>query len=200
MAEDDSTQRDTPTGIAAELATAGFEDVQEIGRGGFGVAYRCAQRALDRTVAIKVLTADGRTTCNDSSASSARWESSPGTRISSASFRSVLTASGRPYIVMQYHPAGSRDARIHKVGPLDWGDAVHIGVEVAGALVHSPLDRLTRAYPRCSEGPLAHRSGPESAGPAAFSDVPRVAPDSPALGQCGAFTARTGQSASNRTR
>ena len=44
------------------------------------------------------------------------------------------TASGRPYIVMQYHPGGSLDARIHTVGPIDWRDAVHIGVQVAGAL------------------------------------------------------------------
>jgi serine/threonine protein kinase len=82
MAEVDPTQRDLTAGIAEELAAAGFEDVHEIGRGGFGVVYRCAQRSLDRSVAIKVLTADlGPTTSNDSSASSAPWESSPGTRI-----------------------------------------------------------------------------------------------------------------------
>ena len=58
MAEVDPTQRDLTAGIAEELAAAGFEDVHEIGRGGFGVVYRCAQRSLDRSVAIKVLTAD----------------------------------------------------------------------------------------------------------------------------------------------
>src|SRR3979409_1227949 len=47
----------TPT-ITAELATAGFDDAREIGRGGFGAVYRCRQRSLERTVAIKVLTAD----------------------------------------------------------------------------------------------------------------------------------------------
>ena len=49
---------DLTPAIAAELAAAGFDDAEEIGVGGFGVVYRCLQRALDRTVAIKVLTAD----------------------------------------------------------------------------------------------------------------------------------------------
>ena len=38
------TQRGVPAGIAAELVAAGFEDPEEIGRGGFGVVYRCSQR------------------------------------------------------------------------------------------------------------------------------------------------------------
>jgi serine/threonine-protein kinase PknK len=52
-----STQRDLVPEIAPELRDAGFEGVAEIGRGGFGVVYRCAQPRLDRTVAVKVLTA-----------------------------------------------------------------------------------------------------------------------------------------------
>jgi hypothetical protein len=42
--------------IAAELAAAGFGDAHVVGRGGFGTVYRCQQRSLERTVAIKVLT------------------------------------------------------------------------------------------------------------------------------------------------
>src|ERR1700752_2686994 len=60
MAEDDphATQQNLVSGIAAELRDAGFDDVTEVGRGGFGVVYRCAQPSLDRTVAVKVLTSD----------------------------------------------------------------------------------------------------------------------------------------------
>jgi serine/threonine protein kinase len=53
-----ATQRDQVADIATELRKAGFVDVEEIGHGGFGVVYRCAQRMLDRTVAVKVLTSD----------------------------------------------------------------------------------------------------------------------------------------------
>ena len=44
------------------------------------------------------------------------------------------TPSGRPFIVMQYHPHSSLDALIRKRGPLDWGGALRLGVKVAGAL------------------------------------------------------------------
>ena len=44
------------------------------------------------------------------------------------------TPSGRPFIVMQYHPHDSLDALIRKRGPLDWRDALRLGVKLAGAL------------------------------------------------------------------
>ena len=49
-------RRDTSVALAAELRAAGFDDAGEIGRGGFGVVFRCRQRSLDRDVAVKVLT------------------------------------------------------------------------------------------------------------------------------------------------
>jgi serine/threonine-protein kinase PknK len=52
-----ASPRDLFPDLPAELHNAGFEGVAEIGRGGFGVVYRCAQPRLDRTVAVKVLTA-----------------------------------------------------------------------------------------------------------------------------------------------
>ena len=124
----------TPT-IAAELAAAGFSDAQEIGRGGFGAVYRCWQRALERTVAIKVLTTDLDA---DNVERFLREQRAMGKLCGHPNivkiFQVGVTESGRPYIVMQYHPRNSLDARIHHEGPLGWQETLHIGVKMAGAL------------------------------------------------------------------
>ncbi len=129
------TQGDVHAGIPAELVAAGFGDPEEIGRGGFGVVYRCSQRALDRTVAVKVLTADLET---DNVERFVREQRAMGKLSGHPNIVSIFqvgtTASGRPYIVMQYHPHGSLEAKIHDSGPIGWHDALHVGVKVAGAL------------------------------------------------------------------
>ncbi len=129
------TQGDVHAGVPAELVAAGFEDPQEIGRGGFGVVYRCSQPQLDRIVAVKVLTADLEP---DNLERFVREQVAMG-KLSGhphivTIFQVGTTASGRPYIVMQYHPHGSLEAKIHDNGPVGWADALHIGVKVAGAL------------------------------------------------------------------
>jgi serine/threonine-protein kinase PknK len=44
------------------------------------------------------------------------------------------TVSGRPFIVMPFHGKGSLEALIGRHGPLDWREALSIGVKLAGAL------------------------------------------------------------------
>ena len=129
------TQRDQHAGIPAELVAAGFEEPEEIGRGGFGVVYRCAQRALDRTVAVKVLAADLEP---DNLERFVREQVAMGQLSGHPHIVSVFqvgtTATGLPYIVMQYHPHGSLAAKIADSGPVGWRDALHVGVKIAGAL------------------------------------------------------------------
>jgi serine/threonine-protein kinase PknK len=128
-------QGDVYAGIPAELTAAGFEDPEEIGRGGFGVVYRCSQPELDRTVAVKVLIADLEL---ENLERFVREQVAMG-KLSGhphivTIFQVGTTATDRPYIVMQYHGHGSLEDKIHDNGPIGWADTLHIGVKVAGAL------------------------------------------------------------------
>ena len=100
------------------LRAAGFDDAEEIGRGGFGVVYRCTQVGLDRTVAVKVLTAE---LDEENRARFFREQRAMGRLTGHPNIVNVLqvgdTDSGHPYIVMPYHPQGSLDARIRRPRP-----------------------------------------------------------------------------------
>ncbi|MFC4127691.1 protein kinase domain-containing protein [Nocardia rhizosphaerae] len=135
MADIPPTQRSSTSGIAAELAAEGFEDAEEIGRGGFGVVYRCVQPDLDRVVAVKVLTAeldpDGLQRFVREQQAMGRLSGHPNIV---AVFHAGTTHGGHPYLVMQYHPRGSLERHIHTAGPLDWIAVLRLGVKMAGAL------------------------------------------------------------------
>ncbi|WAM19604.1 protein kinase (plasmid) [Rhodococcus sp. JS3073] len=128
------TQR-YPASSAAELAGTGFDDAEEIGRGGFGAVYRCTQAELDRTVAVKVLTVD---LDEDSRARFFREQRAMGRLTGHPNIVNILqvgaTDSGRPYIVMPYHPQDSLDVWIRRHGPLPLDQALLLGVKMAGAV------------------------------------------------------------------
>ncbi|WP_433521305.1 protein kinase domain-containing protein [Nocardia pseudovaccinii] len=130
-----ATQRDMSGSVVAELAAAGFDEAEEIGRGGFGTVYRCKQGSLDRVVAVKVLTAD---LDEDNRARFYREQQAAGRLTGHPNIVSVLhagaTDNGRPYIVMPYYPQGSLDARIRSNGPLELLEGLRLGVKMAGAL------------------------------------------------------------------
>ncbi|MGW4774799.1 protein kinase domain-containing protein [Nocardia sp. NPDC004278] len=129
------TQRAVIPAVTAELAEAGFTDAEEIGRGGFGVVYRCTQAALDRTVAIKVLTAALE---EENQQRFIREQRAMGRLTGHPNIVGVLQVgtitSGLPYLVMPYYPQDSLDARIRRHGPLSVQETVRLGVKLAGAL------------------------------------------------------------------
>ena len=137
MAEFDplTTQRAPTPAIITELAAAGFDDAREIGRGEFGVVYRCRQPSLDRTVAVKLLTEDPDT---DNLKRFLREQRAMGQLSGHPHIVNIhqvgATASGRPYIVMHYHACDSLDARIRTMGPIEWPEALRFGIKLAGAL------------------------------------------------------------------
>ncbi|KAA0024517.1 serine/threonine-protein kinase [Antrihabitans cavernicola] len=129
------TQRDLTPTIADELDAAGLENAQEIGRGGFGVVYRCEQRSLGRTVAVKVLSAD---LDDENRERFLREEHAMGKVSGHPNIVDILhvdvTLTGRPYIVMPFHARGSLDTVVRDDGPLGWAATLRIGVKLAGAV------------------------------------------------------------------
>ncbi|SEL37116.1 protein kinase domain-containing protein [Rhodococcus maanshanensis] len=130
-----ATQRGAPPSVASELDAAGFTDATEIGRGGFGVVYRCTEATLDRTVAVKVLTAD---LDEENRTRFVREQRAMGRLTGHPNIVNVLqvgtTAGGLPYIVMPYHAQRSLDVRIRDDGPLSLEQALQLGVKLAGAV------------------------------------------------------------------
>ena len=122
-------------GIAAELASAGFADAREVGRGSSGVVYRCYQTSLGRTVAIKVLASDldGFQRERFLREGFAMGKLSGHPNIVNI-LQVGVTESNRPYIVMPYHAADSLALRLRRSGPIPWPEALRVGVKLCGAL------------------------------------------------------------------
>lgn len=126
---------DQQPATVSELAQAGFVDAIEIGRGGFGVVFRCHEQSVGRTVAVKLLNAGLDPT---NRARFFREGRAMGRLSGHPNVVEVLqvgeTTGGRPFIVMPYLARGSLAAFIENDGPVSWSDAARIGVRLAGAL------------------------------------------------------------------
>lgn len=159
--------------FTSELSGTDFEGVREIGRGGFGIVYRCMQPALDRTVAVKVLTVG----LDDENRARFFREQRAMGRLSGhpnivTVFQVGSTDNSHPYIVMQYHPQGSLDVQIRRFGPLPLDETLRLGVKMAGAvetahrlgILHrdiKPANILLTVYgePALTDFGIAHISG-----------------------------------------
>ncbi|MFZ0832813.1 MAG: kelch repeat-containing protein [Mycobacterium sp.] len=130
----DGTPTPPPGDIAAELASAGFADAREIGRGGFGVVYRCYQTSLGRSVAVKVLTAHfDRVNRERFLREGYAMGGLSGHPHVVHILQIGVTDSKRLFLVMPYYAADSLAKRL-QAGPIPWPEAVQIGVKLCGAL------------------------------------------------------------------
>lgn len=118
-----------------DLGVPGMEDAIEIGRGGFAVVYRARQPELNRTVAIKMLSARLDEAGREQFAREGRAMGALSAHPNIVSvFGTGTAASGRPYIAMTYLREGSLADRLDLDGPLPWAEAVRITIKLAGAL------------------------------------------------------------------
>ncbi len=180
-----TTQRDVGSAVVTELTATGFAEPGEIGRGGFGIVFRCTQVELDRVVAVKVLTAqllEDRERFLREQRAMARLTGHP-------NIVGVLqvgeTASGYPFLVMQYHGQGSLQARIKRLGRLPMAEVLRIGVKMAGALESAhrlgilhrdvkPANILLTDYgePALTDFGIAHIAGGFETAAGAFTGSP----------------------------
>ncbi|WP_280253970.1 serine/threonine-protein kinase [Nocardia abscessus] len=142
-AAESHTQRLTPIAIADELEAMGLSGAVEIGRGGFGVVYRCIQTALDRVVAVKVLSSE---IDPESRERFLREEQAMGRLSGHPNIVDILqvdvTETGMPLIVMPFCTHGSLEKLIRDQGPLTWADSLRAGVKLAGAIESAHRARI----------------------------------------------------------
>lgn len=118
-----------------EPRIAGLLDLSLIGSGGFSKVYTAHQERFARTVAVKVvsvdLSSDAIRRFEREQATAGQLDGHPNViRI----YESGLTEAGRPYLMMEYHSAGSVADRLRRHGPLPVADVLDLGVKLGGAL------------------------------------------------------------------
>ncbi|WP_204802510.1 protein kinase domain-containing protein [Mycobacterium riyadhense] len=172
-------------GIPAELAALGFDGAIEVGRGGFGTVYRCLQKALDRVVAVKVVTVERL----EDQARFVREQQAMAKLTAHPNIVAVLqvgqTATGFPFLVMPFCGFGSWRERIASAGTVGVADVLRQGVKIAGALecahragvVHrdvKPGNILTTDYgePALSDFGIARTEGGFKTAPGVFHGSP----------------------------
>ncbi|MGH8884381.1 MAG: bifunctional serine/threonine-protein kinase/ABC transporter substrate-binding protein [Egibacteraceae bacterium] len=111
---------------------SGFTNVVEVSAGGFSTVYRADQPRFSRTVVVKVLHVYGLTSSFERECRALGMLGGHPNVVSV--FDAALDKSGRPYIVMEYLPAGSLADRLEADGQLSWEAVLAIGVKLAGAL------------------------------------------------------------------
>lgn len=119
-----------------DLAIPGLSGWERIGRGGFGIVYRARDDEHARMVAVKVLDAphlDARARRMFEGERTTMGRLSGHPNIVTV-YRSGFTATGRPYIVMDYMAGGSYEDRLQERGPVPWPEAAEACIKIAGAL------------------------------------------------------------------
>jgi eukaryotic-like serine/threonine-protein kinase len=112
-----------------------YEIMEVIGRGGMGVVLKARDSSLGRFVAIKVLApqlavnpAARRRFAREAKAAAAVVHDNV------VPIHHVDTASGLPYLVMQYVPGPSLQQRLDACGPLELEEILRIGMQTAEGL------------------------------------------------------------------
>ena len=117
-----------------DLGVGGLAVHSILGSGGFATVYLAEESAFSRLVAVKVLhaiDADGRRRFDRERALMGRLDDHPNV---ATPYSAGYTASGSPYLVMEYLRGGSLEEMSQRSGPLDAERALAYIIPVARAL------------------------------------------------------------------
>jgi hypothetical protein len=124
--------------MAAEMSDApdGYEGLARIGEGGFAVVCRALDTRFDRTVALKILRSED---LDEGDRQRFARECLAIGRVSShpnivTVYDAGTTATGRPWLAMEYCSGGSLAQKVAKQGPLPVAEVISIGARLCGAL------------------------------------------------------------------
>ena len=125
---------DTPGDVARSLD--GYDVVETLGQGGFGIVYRTRQVAVGRDVALKI---DNRVLVTERDKRRFMREVTAAGQLSGhphvvAVYDAGVLGDGRPYMVLELCPNGSLADRLQAQGPLPAPEVRDIGVRIADAL------------------------------------------------------------------
>ena len=114
----------------------GYQLLEQVGQGGFGVVYRAHQEHLGRDVAVKVLTVaatDAKTMDRFQRECRLTGRLTGHPNVVTV-LDSGMTRTGRAYLAMAYFEHGSLGERLARDGALPVDEVLRIGVKIAGAL------------------------------------------------------------------
>jgi tetratricopeptide (TPR) repeat protein/tRNA A-37 threonylcarbamoyl transferase component Bud32/TolB-like protein len=116
---------------------AAYEVLEKLGEGGMGSVYRAEDRRIGRTVAIKMVRTD-RLADEKTRDRFIREARSIGAlnHPNIATLYDVALSGETPYIVMEYLPGGSLDARIRRGNPT-LGEVLTVAAGIASGLAHA---------------------------------------------------------------
>ena len=121
---------------AVDLGIPGLTDAVEVARGGFSTVFRARQRAMERTVAVKLIHA---TVVDPVAGEHFLREVRATGRLSqhpnvAPVYDVGTTAAGQPYLIMPYYERGSLEQRLTSRGALSEGESVRLARTLATTL------------------------------------------------------------------
>jgi formylglycine-generating enzyme required for sulfatase activity/WD40 repeat protein len=124
-----------PAGRADSLGRIGhYEVLQVLGRGAFGVVYRAFDDVLQRVVAVKVLSPQMAATSPARKRFLREARTSAAVRHENVVQVYEVGEQPLPYLVMEFIPGETLQARLDRCGPVEAGEVVRIGRQIAEGL------------------------------------------------------------------